>query len=105
MRLCSAILMAGVLILLIAACVELPQFVCPDADYCDYQGKQSGHLCIFDGRYGTSCAFPDSDCPSGYRWGVAGRPTGSGCVLEAYLPDALPADGGATGPADGGDPR
>ena len=54
-----------------------------------------GGLCIFDGREGPFCAFPDDDCPSGYRWGQhASKREVCDCVAPEVLRAAADAGQG-----------
>jgi hypothetical protein len=35
---------------------------------CAWDGDRRDGICLFDGKYGHFCAFPDAECASGYRW-------------------------------------
>jgi hypothetical protein len=65
------------------------------------QGRISGH-CIAGSLAAETkayCAFPDPNCPGGLRWGVLAGEQSTMCVspdlLDAGVPDARAADGGA----------
>jgi len=58
----------SLLLAALGGCVSTP-FLCVVPEYdCIYDGDRRDGVCLFDSRYGHFCAFPDRECPSGYRW-------------------------------------
>jgi hypothetical protein len=79
--------------LALSACPYQAPFECANDVRCAPEG---GARCIFDGATAKYCAFPDSDCPTEWRWDKYARSNLAGrCVDPVYL-----VDGGAT--PDGG---
>lgn len=59
------------LALLLGSCCYSAPGLCVVAEYdCIYDGDRRDGVCMFDGKYGHFCAFPDRECASGYRWTV-----------------------------------
>jgi len=86
------------LILCAVGCYNpLPTAYCTYDSFC-LSNVHPGGRCLFDGDSGKYCAFPDSSCPSGYRWNeFARRSIAELCIDPVVLtwnppPDASTGD-------------
>ena len=55
--------------LVAGCCSGVPSFCRTARQDCKYESDAPGAICVFDGRSGPYCAFPDDRCESHYRWG------------------------------------
>jgi hypothetical protein len=76
---------AALLLLGTAACVKPSGFTCTDDDTC-VQGGTQGRC-----EPAGACSFPDTSCPSGFRFGAAeAEPLGGECVVPEADAGPLP---------------
>lgn len=81
-----------------AACESRQSVQCEVDTNCDLSG---GGVCALDPGSGNHwCSYPDPLCPSGYRY--AETSVGDGLAGECVPETAVPVDGGADAPPDGG---
>ena len=86
-------LLAVGLLFLVAGCPTPPNQECLDDALCTREWPGPGRRCLFNGRTGTSCAQPDSNCDSGYRWVDTAGPMSNQCVPTGLVPDGGTQDG------------
>jgi len=52
---------------------------------CRFENDGAGAICIFDGKFGTFCAFPDPECASKFRWSHSSYKASCECVDSELL--------------------
>ena len=80
------------LTLALTACIEdLPPVVCKTDKLCILKDETQG-ICLDSPESIRYCAFPDTECPSKWRWsGLSGKAS-----KQCVDPSLIPPDGGTT---------